>query len=155
MYTVDAMAGTLTHSPADVLRWALVALGVAADPEADAAWPAYVSREPSLPDDCLTVQGAEGVLDGFNMPAKDVSEHHGCQVRVRARLYEQGRAKARAVCLALDGMHRLAVSVTAGGAATYRVTGRRTGDVIEGRPETFSDRETFFINALLDVTQTG
>ena len=149
------MAGSLTHSPADVLRWALIGLGLGTDPNEDKGWPVYVSREPSLPDDCVTVQGAQGTSDGYSMPTKELSEHHGCQVRVRSRLYEDGERKPRAVALALDGMHRQTVSITAGGSATYRVTGSRASGPLELRPETFSDREQFAVNALLDITQTS
>lgn len=81
------------HSPADVVRWLLIQLGIAAEPPVT-PWPAYCSSEPNFPDDCVTVYDVAGVDDGRLMVTGEAPTHYGVQVRVRATDHATGYAKA-------------------------------------------------------------
>lgn len=97
------MSAVLLHSPADVLRWTLVALGVATDPTLTTllAWPAYAADEPDKPDDCVTVYDTTPVTDGFTGDGEGLF-HRGFQVRIRSSSAAAGAAKAEAVVKALN-----------------------------------------------------
>jgi hypothetical protein len=49
------VSGRLNHSPAAVLRQALVDLGVASDPGTGQEWPAFATKEPDAPENALTL----------------------------------------------------------------------------------------------------
>jgi hypothetical protein len=99
------MPGPLLHSPADVIRHLLVAIGQGSHPTETGAgngpWPVYESKEPSRPDEVLTVQDAAGVPQGRTMFDGEVQGRDGFQVRVRAADKVAAFAKANAVAEAL------------------------------------------------------
>jgi hypothetical protein len=90
----------LKHSPADVLRQALVDLGLATDPPS-ATWPASVDVEPDRPDNCITVYDTAARPDTRSAIDGRQSEHYGIQVRVRAGTYAEGWEKASTLYNAL------------------------------------------------------
>jgi hypothetical protein len=90
----------LTHSPADVLRSLIVLLDQGEMPPSG-PWPVYVSAEPDVPDDCITVYDTEGVDAGRDMYG-EVVVRHGAQVRVRGADHRRAWAKADAVAASLD-----------------------------------------------------
>jgi len=143
------MAGSLAHSPADILRYSLIALGLGADPTAvSPTWPIYVGAEPNVPDNVITLYDTEGRSDGRMNPTGERAEHHGIQVRVRAINHTTGYAKARAIAVALDESIVL-TTVTISG-TTYLIHAvSRTSDVIPlGKDVSTSKRSLFTINAL-------
>ncbi len=147
------MPGPLNHSPADVLRWALVQQGVVTDPTLGTlqTWPAYVASEPSAPDDVVTLYDTAGVLHGREHVSGETQEHHGVQVRVRSADHPSGWAKARAVAQVLDtGLYQSTVTIGPDTYLLHAVT--RTTDVIAlgvNVPDT--RRDLFTINALISL----
>jgi hypothetical protein len=92
----------LNDSPADVLRWLLIALGVGSDPDAMVDWPVFVSVEPSEPDNCITCYDTAWRSDGRGMPTGETYNHYGAQVRVRAVDHRTGWSKAQQIRDKLD-----------------------------------------------------
>ena len=84
----------MMFSPADISRWALIALGLGSDPDEVAAWPIFATGEPTSPDDCITVYDTAGNDDGRAMTSGELFSHYGIQIRVRAVDHETGWVKA-------------------------------------------------------------
>src|SRR5438132_8051410 len=97
---------TLQHSPADIISRLLIA--VASDMLTDPslvplqAWPCYVSREPDVPDDVVTIYDTMGRDDGQVMNDGELQEHPGIQIRIRATRPDIGYDKARTIATTLD-----------------------------------------------------
>jgi hypothetical protein len=147
------MSGPLNHSPADVIAALLIDLGIGGDAGADPLpeWPVYVGSEPSSPDSTITVYDTAGRAFGRSMATGDLSEHHGFQVRVRARTHAGGWLKARAVAVALDRgvLHR---TVTVGGRAYFvNVVNRESGPLALGKEVPATKRSLFTVNATADL----
>src|SRR5262245_53276067 len=142
------MSGALNHSPADALRKALVALGLAAEPPAT-TWPAYATVEPDLPDNAITVFDTAGRDRGRDMVANNRVIHHGIQVRVRSATHVVGYAKANAIAVALDSLYQRAVTIDLSTYLIHDVS--RTGDVLALGKNLADRRSVFTINALLTV----
>lgn len=146
------MAGLLANSPADIAQALLVSLGVVSNPTLNQAWPAYVSMEPSTPDDCVTVKDTAGKDDGRTMVDGERQEHHGFQVRIRGSTHLEGFAKANAVQIALD-QQVLGATVTIG-AHTYVVYAVSTSPVLSlGKEQGTSKRSLFTINCTAALRQ--
>jgi hypothetical protein len=142
------MPGVLLASPADVIAALLVDLGVGGDAAADPlpGWPAYVGSEPSGPDECLTLYDVAGRDFGRSMVTGDRCEHHGFQLRVRARTHAAGYAKARAAAVAFDrDVFRRAVALGGRAYCVHSVT--RTSDVLAlGKEVPATKRSLFTVN---------
>lgn len=91
------MPNTLSHSPADILTQVLVGLGVASQIEDNTAWPVFAGGEPASPDNCITIYDTEGDYHGRTMVDGAIQEHHGFQIRVRARDHATGYSKITAI----------------------------------------------------------
>lgn len=91
----------MVHSPAEVIRWLLVALGLGTDPNLALAWPIYATNEPNEPDDCITLYDTTGTQDGRSMVDGELFQHFGFQVRVRSTDHRTGWVKAEAIRQAL------------------------------------------------------
>lgn len=87
----------LLHSPADILSQVVVGLNLGSDPTLGQAWPVYVSNEPSTPDEVLTCYDTVWRDDGRIQITGETTHHFGVQVRVRARTFRTGYAKAEAI----------------------------------------------------------
>lgn len=145
------MPGSLTHSPADIVRRLLIALGVGVDPPSS-PWPIYASGEPSLPDNVITVFGTTGRQHGRTATDGEMQEHHGIQVRIRAATYPVGYTKARTIATALDTMYQDVITVPSTTNSYLIHAILRTSDVIElGKETPSSKREIFTVNALVSV----
>jgi len=149
------MPGSLDHSPADVLRRVLIALGVGTDPALGGSWPIFAAGEPDKPDSAITVYDTTGTQQGRTHTDGEVQEHHGVQVRIRAASHSAGYAKARDVATALD--RDLYQEIATLGAARYMIhAATRTSDVLTlGRESPTSKRTLFTLNAVLSVRQTN
>ena len=148
------MSGQLAHSPADVVRRALIAEGLGTDPSAAGSWPIHADREPNSPDSCITVYNTQGKIDAQELVGGMTLEHHGIQIRVRAARGETGYTKARAIAVSIDtNVSNASVTISN---STYLVTViTRTGDVLPIGREPTSDRSLFTINAVVDLRQTA
>lgn len=153
------MANTLLHSPADILKAALVGLGGAVAPtNPPADWACYSEGEPDLPDRCVTVYTTQGTDDGRLMTDGELQQHYGVQVRVRADRHAVGYAKAAAI--------RALISDRAGGLYDYAVTldgtsylvhcAAKVGQVLAlGKEVPKTKRSLFTVNATITVTVLG
>ena len=146
------MAGTLTHSPADVLRRVLIALAQGTDPSDNGAWPIYASREPNLPDNAITVYDTQGRDDGRRQTDGERMEHFGFQVRTRAIDFPTGYTKARAVAVVMDkNIYDEAVTLDSTNYLLHSVS--RTTDVLYIGDDPASRRALFTVNGVLTVKQ--
>ena len=146
------MSGSLTHSPADIVRYALIDASLGTLPSDSGSWPVYVNREPDSPDSCITVYDTTGVIAAMGMDGT-AHEHHGVQIRIRAARFETGFTKARALAIGLDSTIKLAsITISSSVYLVWAIT--RVGDVLPIGREGSSDRELFTINATATLRQT-
>lgn len=146
----------LLHSPADVVAQALVDEGVGSDPSGESAWPVFVTKEPSTPDNCLTVTDTTGVDHGRVMSG-ELQGHRGVQVRIRARTQALGFRKATALRVfmsegnaAHSGCRNL--TVTLDGVVYLLRNFAKIGDVLSiGSDTPNSMRRVFTLNATVLV----
>lgn len=145
------MSGSLTHSPADIVRKLLIDKSLGATPAEGAVWPVYATREPDSPDSTITVYDTAGRLDGRVMVSGQVQEHPGIQIRVRDADSAAGFKKAKAVATALsEDVLRTMVTI---GANTYEVQAisRTSGVFALGKETLTSKRNVFTINATVSL----
>jgi hypothetical protein len=145
------MANTLTHSPADIIRWLLVSLGLGSDPDEGAPWPVYAAGEPNAPDNVITVYDTAGTDDGRSMIDGEVMGHNGVQIRVRSTTHPVGYAKADAVWTALcEEVYDNTVTIDGVSYLVHSVN--KIGDVLAlGKEVPASKRSLFTINAVVSV----
>jgi hypothetical protein len=153
------MAGSLTHTPAQIVRQLLITLGVAKLPPAK-PWPAYFINEPPSPDNLITVYTTVGKKHGKTMPDKERQLHHGIQIRVRANTDNVGYKKMNEIVTALDDVER--ESFVVDGTATYTIQNVVVvGDIIQlpkpattGKlPEVEEERSVHVVNLLVPIRQ--
>lgn len=151
---------TLAHSPAEVIRYLLIQLGLGTDPEArpQGLWPVAAAGELTTPDETITVYDTAGTGDGRTMPDGAAHEHQGFQVRVRSRTHRGGGwAKANVVRETLARSVELTTVTFTEDGVTYRylvrcVTG--IGSVIVVGKETPTSRRSIFtLNAVVALEQ--
>lgn len=154
------MSGSLSHSPADIVRQLLVDLGFGTLPSASDTWPIYVYREPASPDDCVTLYDTEGSNGPREMTGGYRLERHGFQIRIRCDDSRQGWEKAHELAIALDqsiDFNSVTLSDRVGTGTTdytvYSVV--RTGDVLSIGKAPESKRSIYTINATVALRQTS
>lgn len=148
------MSGSLTDSPADIIRTLLINKGLGTALADDDDWPIFADGEPDTPDSVITVYNTVGRQGGRVMPGGERQEHHGVQVRVRDPDSQGGYAKARAIAVAFDESVRLN-SVTIGASVYLVHSVSRVGDVFAlGKETPTSKRNLFTINAIVALRQT-
>lgn len=99
------MAGTLEHSPADIVRYALIAHGLGflhTGTGLPVDWTVFCDVEPDRPDNVITVYNTIGRKHGRTNPDRLVQEHEGIQIRIRSRTPKLGYNKAREIAIELD-----------------------------------------------------
>jgi hypothetical protein len=137
------------HSPADVVRWMIVGLGLGTDPSAAAAWPVYAEGEPPAPDETITVYTTDGVDSPRTMSDGATNGTCGFQVRVRSVRHDSGFQKASEIANKLtdpEFVRNLTVTVGASDYLVYSVD--YTGNVIPlGKESPDSRRSLFTVNA--------
>lgn len=74
----------MTNSPADVVRFALIALGGGSLPSSASDWPIGWAQEDDTPDNFITVYDTSGIVEGRIQNDGEVPEHPGIQIRVRS-----------------------------------------------------------------------
>lgn len=149
------MSGTLTHSPIDIMRGLLVAMGLGsgvANPQVN-PWPVHAFDVPDKPDNVITTQGGESTDDGRTAFDGERQEHHGVTIRVRGTTDDVAYAKAKAIATALD-TEALDETVTIQG-AQYLVhsVSLRDDPVGLGREIPTSARSVYQLDATLTVRQ--
>lgn len=147
------MSGPLNHSPAYVLRQALVDLGLGTDPADNGDWPVIARKEPDEPDDVITIYNTAGRDLGRTAPDQRRIELYGTQVRVRASTPSGGNSKARAVANTLDALYLQTVLVDG---TRYEIAHfARTTDVLDlGVDSPVTNRSVFVVNGLLSLSMT-
>lgn len=147
------MSGSLTHSPADIIRKLLIDEGQGTTPSDGSAWPVYFSQEPDKPDSVITVYDTVGIKNGRHQIDGEVQEHHGFLVRIRAATARAGFTKARAIAVALDeSVRRDSVTVESSNYKVYSVT-RISGPLSLGKDVPTSNNDLFTINAVAAIRQ--
>lgn len=145
------------HSPADIVRWLMVRAGVGSDPTtndnpvANANWPVWVSKEPTIPDNLIKVSDTQGVDGSRSMVDGDQIAWNGFQVMVRAVDYPTGWQKVSAVRTAFltdPNFQRTVVTVAGVRYAVQAIV--KVGQVIPlGEEKPVSSRNLFTLNAML------
>lgn len=144
------MSGPLNHSPAYVLRQALVDLGLGTNPADNGDWPVVARKEPDEPDNVLTVYNTAGRDLGRTNPDQGRVELYGIQVRVRASTPDAGGPKARLVASTLDALYLQPVVVDG---SRYQIAHfARTTDVLDlGVDSPVTNRSLFVVNGLVSL----
>ena len=139
------------HSPADIVRWLMVRAGVGTDPTVSGAWPVWVSKEPTTPDNLIKVSDTQGVDGSRSMVDGDQIAWNGFQVMVRAVDHPTGWQKVNAIRTAFltdANFKRTVVTVEGQRYAVQAVV--RVGQVIPlGEEKPVSSRNLFTLNAML------
>lgn len=73
----------LGHSPADIVRWLLIGLGLGTDPNNEGTWPIFCDGEGDTPDNVITLYNTSGSVQGETHYNGEVQEHYGIQFRIR------------------------------------------------------------------------
>lgn len=141
------------HSPADVLRWAMISYGIVTDPDTSQAWPCFTSIEPNTPDRLVTTFDTAGDLQARVQIAGDQIEKYGVQIRIRASSHEDGWAKGSAIISLLDRDIRRQ-SVTIGGSTYCIQSVHRKSSLIElGKELQITKRHLWTINCTMTVSK--
>jgi hypothetical protein len=143
----------LSHPPAQIIARLIVDLGVGALPSTSSSvtWPTYVSKEPTSPDNVMTVYDTTPVSDGRVMDGES-QYHYGFQLRIRGVNYSQGWTKASAVHSAFDSMYEKIITIDGTRYLVHSVV--NNGGILSlGNESPESKRELFTLNALTTITQ--
>ncbi len=144
------MPGSLTHSPADIMRYLLIDKSLGTLPTSEDDWPIYANSEPDKPDNCITVYDTSNLKHGRTQVDGEVQEHHGIQVRIRSHTDTVAYIKARLIAVTLDSStYRESVTIEASQYCVHSFT--RTSDVIAIGKETItpSKRHVLTLNGLV------
>ena len=150
------MTGSLTHSPAYVIRQLLVDESLATI--RTTTWPAFVSSMPDgprVPDNAICLYNTTARGHGRALTDGEQQGHEGIQVLVRASNYDDGRTKTQAVKEKFDtGVYRQLVVV---GSSTYHVQSVScVGSIIDlGNESPESKRLLFSLNATVSLQQVA
>lgn len=141
------------HSPADILRWAMISYGTVTDPDLNLVWPCFVAVEPNTPDRLVTTFDTLGHLQARVHISGDQIEKPGVQIRIRANSHEDGWAKGSAILTMLDQDIR-SQSVTIG-SSTYCIQSvHRKSPLIElGKELQITKRHLWTINCTMTVSK--
>lgn len=145
------MTNVLLHPPERILVQLLVDAGQAAAYTAT-PWPAFWDAEPDSPDDCMTITGTLGMVDGIDQVTGRIDEHHGFQLRVRSSRAQDGYAKVMAVraYMAANVAYQL-VNVLG---TQYTVYAIKPGGILPlGKDTPRSKRSLFTVNGLMTVAR--
>lgn len=153
------MANTILHTPAEILRAALVlkGLGVAPASGTTSNWPCYFDAEPDSPDGVITVYDTTGIVHGRAQVTGKVLEHYGVQIRVRAKTANECFVKIDEVRKTLSDEATFSqVTVTVGG-TTYNIPSMGDiGNIIPlGKDKPTSLRSVCVFNGTLTIRKTS
>lgn len=139
-----------TDSVADIVAQLLIdgAMGGEHD---SSTWPIGATKEPSNPDNCITVFETEPQSDGSEMVTGEEMQHDGIQVRVRASSVPVGKAKIAAIANFLSAVYNRDVEVE-GGTYLVECLTRTSGPFHIGADVTNTKRELFTVNCIVCIT---
>lgn len=147
---------TLAHSPADVLRYLMIQLGLGTLPTNVLAWPIFAINEPSDPDNCITVYNTAGNdIGGRSMIDGEFHRDRGVQIRIRSTDSPTGWVKADTIKDTLSkSVYYAAVAI---GTSSYLVQAlNKIGDVIDlGNNAPSTKRNVLTINAMMSLKQVS
>jgi hypothetical protein len=149
------MSGVLDHSPADIIRYAMIDLALGILPPTASDWGIYVGQEPDNPDKVITCYNTAGLHQGRNMPGGEVRERHGIQVRVRAPNHTDGWVKANAIATTLDTS--VAYTVVTISSTTYIIYAISRGATVLdlGKRVPTTKRDIFTLNITAALRKTS
>lgn len=148
----------LTHSPAQIIRFLLIAAGGGVLPSNGGSWPIFAWQEPDQPDNVATLYDTSGKMDG-RVHDGEQQQHEGVQLRVRSAIANDGNNKIRALVEILDKqvLNTLVVcnNVPGPGTSSYRVHSvTRPGTILSiGKDTPTTKRAIFTCNLLVSVEQ--
>lgn len=146
------MSVELPHSPADILRIALIDAGVGVTHTDNADWSVRTGTEADKPDNCLTTYNTTGRDDGRTMDG-DLQTHYGVQLRIRSKTEVPGWAKADMARATMS--HMVDVTVTIGSNTYLLHCVTNIGTIMTlGTDNPNSKRKLFTINVMLVITNT-
>ncbi len=150
------MSGTLTHSPADVIRQILEDLAVAVAPGSASStdWASFYSMEPDFQDRIITCHDTTGISQGRTHVDGQLQEFHGVQVMVRAEDYEVAYNKAQSVAVNLDTNIQLTNALISSTLYTVYSFNRTSPVISLGREAPNTRRSIFTINGLVSLIET-
>ena len=150
---------TLTHSPADVVRWLLIAAGQGTEPITNYDWPIHVSLEPDYPEQCITIYDTGGVTFGNFQPTGEEQEYPGLMIQVRSNTHKIGYQKTDSLTKYIDqSVLNQTVTVTDenGNENTYKVNNLiRQGTINNLGKDPDDSRFRFTVNFLVSLRQTS
>lgn len=140
----------LKHSPAYIMRKALVLMELAVEPgQGGAPWQAFARREPVKPDDAVTVYNTAPRDLGRTMVDGARVQLYGIQVRVRGLVPDAAEARAWLIADGLDRLYNLTVALAG---ATYTVRHVSSSGVIDlGAESPQTNRQLFTVNGLASI----
>lgn len=147
------MADILEHSPADIIRYLLVAHGIGELPSGTGVmddWSIFCDVEPDRPDNCITIYNTQGRKHARMQLSGRVVEHYGIQIRVRSRNPKLGYNMAQQIAAELDeNVYQERVTI---GTAIYCVHSfDRSGNIV-AIPKDFSTPTKRLIHTLNGLT---
>jgi len=149
------MSTPLVHSPADVVRYLLIAMNLGSDPATSTvSWPVYATSEPSAPDDVITVYDTQGMVFGRNMLDGESVEHFGIQIRLRSQDHATGWKKMKGIARQLEEeIYQESITIQ-GSVYCVRSIKRTSSVLVLGKDTPGSKRSIFTLNALCSIRQT-
>ena len=147
-HTEDTAHG---HTPAELIKAALIDADLGTAPGDAEAWPIYTAHMPDDPDEAVCLYDTQGVRDGRNQRSGASIHHPGWQVRVRGGSHTEACTKANAIAAGLDAMLRTAVVV---GVDSYTIQAvKQTSTVMAlGQEPDGKRRSLFTINGTVTFT---
>lgn len=148
----------LDHAPSAIIQHLLVTMGLGTYPSDSGLWPISATKEPDLPDNCVTIYDTVGVQHGRDQIQGDKLEHYGIQFRIRSNDPIAGYAKAKNISTQVDRNVRLEnVTISGDQYVVWAIT--RTSAVIplpptsSGMEVPTSKRRIWTINAIVAIRQ--
>lgn len=141
----------LAHSPADIIRYLLVALGKGSLPEDELAWPIFAGQEPDSPDSCITLYDTSGIIEGRAQVSGEIQEHYGIQIKVRAASSTVAYAKINTLADCIDeSIRNNTVTISSSQYIIYAIT-RKGGILSLGKELSASKRNLYTVNAIVSL----
>lgn len=141
------------HSPADILRHALVNLGIGTLPDEAGEWPISCSVELPSPDNTITTFDTEGLDQGVYQLTGEVVGPAGIQLQVRCSNENTGWRKANQIFNTLTkGIYDVFVTIDS---VTYLIHSvSTTSDILPLGPESpTSKRRLFTLNTVCNLAR--
>jgi Bacteriophage minor capsid protein len=143
-------------TPADVVRQLLIDAGIGAEPGgASVVWPVYAKKEPSMPDDCITVFNGPGTDDGRTHVDGVMQGLYTFQFRIRSADADDGWLKATEIMDHISS-NVLRQRITVNGESWFVQCFSQIGNVIDiGDEAPNSARRLHTLNAASFIQQCG